>query len=279
MALTLTVLLENRRARGAEKALRAKPGLSLLVQDETTTILFDTGPDDSFRHNAALMGVDLSQLTAVVLSHGHYDHCGGVPWLPDNSRVICHPHIACERYAAFTLAGYTRKIKKLSRENDYSRLQMAYSREPLPLSERFLWSGEISVSAPQAYGVINEHPPQQDYVTDEGVLIYKSDRGLVIITGCGHRGIANIVAHCQKITGVSKIHAWSVASIYAAHHPIRYGKPDDLLNNSSQKNFSAATAPAHGDVCGCQDKKLPRQEMLLCWPNNNHHCGCCIFIT
>ncbi|TKU96623.1 MBL fold metallo-hydrolase, partial [Citrobacter sp. TBCS-14] len=82
MALTLTVLLENRRARGAEKVLRAKPGLSLLVQDETTTILFDTGPDDSFRHNAALMGVDLSQLTAVVLSHGHYDHCGGVPWLP-----------------------------------------------------------------------------------------------------------------------------------------------------------------------------------------------------
>ena len=57
MALTLTVLLENRRASGAEKALRAKPGLSLLVQDETTTILFDTGPDDSFRHNAALMGV------------------------------------------------------------------------------------------------------------------------------------------------------------------------------------------------------------------------------
>lgn len=44
MALTLTVLLENRRAASADKSLRAKPGLSLLVQDETTTILFDTGP-------------------------------------------------------------------------------------------------------------------------------------------------------------------------------------------------------------------------------------------
>lgn len=43
MALTLTVLLENRRAAGAGKTLLAKPGLSLLVQDETTTILFDTG--------------------------------------------------------------------------------------------------------------------------------------------------------------------------------------------------------------------------------------------
>ncbi|MDA8514659.1 MBL fold metallo-hydrolase [Citrobacter sp. Igbk 14] len=262
MALTLTVLLENRRARGAEKALRAKPGLSLLVQDETTTILFDTGPDDSFRHNAALMGVDLSQLTAVVLSHGHYDHCGGVPWLPDSSRVICHPRIACERYAAFTLAGYTRKIKKLSRENDYSRLQMAYSREPLPLSERFLWSGEISVSAPQAYGVINEHPPQQDYITDEGVLIYKSDRGLVIITGCGHRGIANIVAHSQRITGISKIHALvggfhlrcaSPYTLWQTRRFIKQQQPEKLLGCHCTGAWGrlwlpGQEAPATGDV-------------------------------
>lgn len=79
--------------------------------DETTTVLFDTGPDDSFKLNAARMGVDLSQLTAVVLSHGHYDHCGGVPWLADNTHVICHPHIACERYSAITVAGYSQKSK------------------------------------------------------------------------------------------------------------------------------------------------------------------------
>ncbi len=129
MALTLTVLLENRRAAGADKSLRAKPGLSLLIQDETTTILFDTGPDDSFILNAAQMGIDLTQLTAVVLSHGHYDHCGGVPWLADNSRIICHPQIACERYASITLAGKPRQIKKLSRDNDYSRLNMEYTRD------------------------------------------------------------------------------------------------------------------------------------------------------
>jgi len=87
MALTLKVLLENRRAAGANPLLQAKAGLSLLIEDETTSILFDTGPDDSFLHNAALMGVDLSRITATVLSHGHYDHCGGVAWLPDNSRI------------------------------------------------------------------------------------------------------------------------------------------------------------------------------------------------
>lgn len=154
MALTISVLLENQRASSVNKALLAKAGLSLLIQDETTTILFDTGPDGSFLHNAALMGVSLSGLTATVLSHGHYDHCGGVPWLPDNSRIICHPQIANERYSAVKFPGYTRKIKKLSLDIDYSRHRMEYSSTPLQISERFLWSGEITMTQPRAYGVI-----------------------------------------------------------------------------------------------------------------------------
>ncbi|MCP2004546.1 UNVERIFIED_ORG: metal-dependent hydrolase (beta-lactamase superfamily II) [Buttiauxella agrestis ATCC 33320] len=124
MALTIRVLLENRRADGADELLRAKAGLSLLVADETTSVLFDTGPDSSFVHNAEMLGVDLTSLTATVLSHGHYDHCGGVPWLPDNSRIICHPQIANERYAVVKLAGVSRKIKKLSLDIDYSRHRM-----------------------------------------------------------------------------------------------------------------------------------------------------------
>lgn len=143
MALTIKVLLENHKAAGVDNALKARPGLSLLVQDESTSILFDTGPDDSFLQNASTMRIDLSDISAVVLSHGHYDHCGGVPWLPDNSRIICHPEMARERYAAITLPGMTRKIKKLSREGDYSRYRMVYTRDPMPISDKFIWSGEI----------------------------------------------------------------------------------------------------------------------------------------
>ena len=262
MALTLTVLLENRHAAGAGKTLLAKPGLSLLVQDETTTILFDTGPDDSFMHNAAQMGVDLTHLTAVVLSHGHYDHCGGVPWLADNSRIICHPQIACERYASVTVAGTPRKIKKLSRDNNYSRFIMEYTREPLAISDRFLWSGEISVPTPQSYGVISEKTLQPDYISDEGVLIYKSERGLVIITGCGHRGIENIVRHCQKITGVNKIYALvggfhlraaSPTKLWRTRQFIKQQQPEKLLGCHCTGSWGrlwlpGTDAPATGDV-------------------------------
>lgn len=207
MPLTIKVLLENRRADGAEKSLLGKAGLSLLIKDETTSVLFDTGPDSIFLHNAAVMGVSLTDLTATVLSHGHYDHCGGVPWLPNNSRIICHPQIANERFASVKLAGFSRRLKKLSLDIDYSRHQMEYSRTPVPISERFLWSGEIKVDEPRAYGIISGDNAAVDYVIDEGVLIYKSDHGLVIITGCGHRGIINIVRHCQNITGIKQVYA------------------------------------------------------------------------
>jgi 7,8-dihydropterin-6-yl-methyl-4-(beta-D-ribofuranosyl)aminobenzene 5'-phosphate synthase len=207
MALTISVLLENRRSDNEKKSLRVKPGLSLLIQDSNTKILFDTGPDDSFLYNATLMGLDLSKLTATVLSHGHYDHCGGVPWLPDNCRIICHPNINNERHSAITFKGYTKKIKKLSLDIDYLHYRMVYSCTPLHISDRFIWSGEIEVPRPQAYGVIGGEKKALDYIIDEGVLIYKSDRGLVIIIGCGHRGIINIIRYCQKITGINHIHA------------------------------------------------------------------------
>lgn len=141
MALRIRVLLENHKGAGADKSLKVRPGLSLLVEDESTSILFDTGPDGSFMQNALAMGIDLSDVSAVVLSHGHYDHCGGVPWLPDSSRIICHPDIARERYAAMTFLGITRKIKKLSCEVDYSRYRMMYTRDPADWRKLYLVRG------------------------------------------------------------------------------------------------------------------------------------------
>lgn len=70
MALTIRVLLENRLAAHADPALTAKAGLSLLLEDETSKVLFDTGPDGSFLKNAQRMGIKLDNLTATVLSHG-----------------------------------------------------------------------------------------------------------------------------------------------------------------------------------------------------------------
>lgn len=219
MSIIISVLLENRLKPESKNLLRAKAGLSLFIQDENDSILFDTGPDDSFMHNAGLMGVDLTNLTASVLSHGHYDHCGGVPWISDKCRIICHPMVANERYSAVRFPGYTARIKKLSIDNNFSRFRMEYSSTPLHIGKRFMWSGEIPVAKPRAYGVISHKNTEADYVKDEGVLIYKSDFGLIIFIGCGHRGLIDIVRHCQNITRINHIHA-----IFGGFH-LRYASP------------------------------------------------------
>ncbi len=204
MPLSITVLLENHKNN---KSLIAKPGLSLLLQDEYSTVLFDTGPDGSFLHNAQKMGVTLSDLTAVVLSHGHYDHCGGVPWLMKETRIICHPAVNKKRYAAVNVMGHKIKMKQLSADVDFTNHNMEYTRQPVTISKNFLWSGEVFTREPKAYGLLEGDSCRQDFIDDEGVLIYHSPLGLVIVTGCGHKGLINIVCHCQKITGDNRVYA------------------------------------------------------------------------
>ena len=262
MSITISVLLENRANPGAKNLLRAKAGLSLFIQDENDAILFDTGPDDSFLYNAGLMDVDLTRLTAAVLSHGHYDHCGGVPWLPDNCRIVCHPHVACERYSAIPFLGYTARLKKLSLNNDYSRYRMEYSSTPLQIGKRFMWSGEIPVAKPHAYGVIGRKKANADYVKDEGVLIYKSDLGLIIFIGRGHRGLMDIVRHCQSITGINHIHAIfggfhlrsaSPRRLWAVRQFLRVLQPDKIMGCHCTGKWGNlwlpdAVTPSTGDI-------------------------------
>lgn len=253
MPVTISVLLENQSDSDSNNSLLAKAGLSLFIQDENDSILFDTGPDESFLSNAALMGINLAGLTATVLSHGHYDHCGGVPWLPDNSRIVCHPQIASERYSAVILPGYIARIKKLSLEIDYSRHRMEYSSTPLQIGERFIWSGEIPVARPRSYGVISGKDAGVDYVKDEGVLIYKSDHGLIIFIGCGHRGLIDIVRYCQKITGVNHIHALfggfhlrsaSPYKLWKVRQFLSHQKPDKIMACHCTGKWGAAWLPA-----------------------------------
>lgn len=79
MSLKITTLIEN--MADAEEKLEFEHGFSLWIETENKKILFDTGQTGAFVENAEKLGIDLSETDAVVLSHGHYDHTGGVPAL------------------------------------------------------------------------------------------------------------------------------------------------------------------------------------------------------
>ncbi len=141
------------------------------------------------------------------------------------------------------LAGTYAKSKKLSLELDYSRFRMECYRQPFAISERLLWSGEIVVNRPQSFGVLASTPLTPDYIVDEGVLIYLSDHGLVIICGCGHRGVENIVRHCQNITGIERVHAL-IGGLHLRAASVAVGL-------AGPKLFTAATGGEKFLACHC----------------------------
>ncbi|UBM42418.1 MBL fold metallo-hydrolase [Hafnia paralvei] len=214
MSLNITVLLEN---KNRHPQLDGGVGLSLLLDDGEQRILFDTGQDQRFCDNAHRLGIDLGTLTRVVLSHGHYDHFGGLPYLiphtPYKPEVICHPDVFLTRYAGKFVGSRAIRLKKISPENSETALKTHFpfrlSRHPVSIGSRFIFAGEIERSNKhKSFGLIeNEDGFTTDYVKDDSCLIWQGSQGLIIIVGCSHSGICDIIRYAKHITGIDKVSA------------------------------------------------------------------------
>ncbi|MDX7990022.1 MBL fold metallo-hydrolase [Xenorhabdus littoralis] len=253
MTLKITALLENQVFSPYKGVLTAKAGLSLLIQDQKTTILFDTGPDGSFIDNANKLNIDLSSVSTVVISHGHFDHCGGLSFFSSDAKLISHPDIKDERYYGWVITKNTAlTFKKLSRQVELEKFDAFLSKDEVYINDEFLYSGEIRKDKNKRYGVIKNHNVignknqeerfSPDFVKDEGVLIYKSEYGLIIFIGCGHRGVIDIIEYAKKITGVKKVYA-----VIGGLH-LRYASPFKLL---TIRKFIKKENIQHVYACHC----------------------------
>ena len=98
MAVHITIVVDNQASPG----LTAEHGLSFWIEVDGKSILFDAGQGCVFANNAQALGIDLHRTDAVILSHGHYDHTGGIPWIlqaAPQAVVYAHPSILKERYS------------------------------------------------------------------------------------------------------------------------------------------------------------------------------------
>ncbi|WP_232666618.1 MBL fold metallo-hydrolase [Pseudonocardia sp. TRM90224] len=204
----------------------AEHGFAALVTvrrgDSTTTLLFDTGlSPDAMLTNADRLGLDLAALQGVVLSHGHFDHAGGLAGLaervgPRRMPMVVHPLAWTRR--RFAVPGQDPEmLPTLSKRALVGEgFEVLERRVPSLLVDGcVLVTGEVDRTTDFERGM---PPPHQEWVDgewrhdplvldDQALVVHVRGRGLVVLTGCGHAGVVNIVRHAQRLTGVDELHA------------------------------------------------------------------------
>jgi len=213
-------------------------GWSMLVEADGYNLLFDTGLRVSAPYNAQAMGIDLACVDQIALSHGHVDHTGGLRDVLELMRgtlgrsnflnkregpidIICHPDAWGPKYIKHGDPAYSfRGIPFVKAElEERQGARFVESREPVWLTNDIVWSGEVTVRndyepiAPICFLKTNEGTYRDgnaefipDPLTDDAAVYIKTDRGLIVILGCAHRGMMNTVHHAQEVTGMEDIY-------------------------------------------------------------------------
>jgi 7,8-dihydropterin-6-yl-methyl-4-(beta-D-ribofuranosyl)aminobenzene 5'-phosphate synthase len=207
MGLTLTILSENYTI--GMLGIKAEHGFSVLVEKDGHVFLYDTGQLGICVDNARALKKDLTKLQKIFLSHGHSDHTGGLEKVLEEigrpMEIVAHPDIFRKRFS-------------LSDKQDKYSVGIPFIREywektydvTLNLHEHFysveqgVWltgvvpfSNDIEKIPPKFVAEINgefEH----DLIPDDNTLVIDTAKGLVVVLGCGHRGIVNILTYINK---------------------------------------------------------------------------------
>jgi 7,8-dihydropterin-6-yl-methyl-4-(beta-D-ribofuranosyl)aminobenzene 5'-phosphate synthase len=166
-------------------------------------VLFDTGQSGLFYQNAVKMGVDLSQVEIVVISHGHYDHTGGlVKFLEINNNALIY--IREEALQTKTHKGRYIGMPKEILAEAQSNGRVIYTKDSVtPLTSNLSIISTPVRDLPQMAGFYTEEQGLlgPDLFKDEQYLVYDHGGGTTLITGCSHKGIVSIIEDCEAITG------------------------------------------------------------------------------
>ncbi len=205
--------------------LRAEHGVSLLItiidQGKRETILFDTGvtPEGAL-HNLAVLGIDLSSIQAIVLSHGHTDHTHGLDGFLDKlgtrrMPILLHPDAFLKRRIIYndnsTLDLPPPSLHNLEREG----IELLVERGPsFLINGKLLVTGQIERTTDFEQGLKNQQAeidgtwqPDPWVYDDQAIVMHVRNKGLVVATGCGHAGVINILQQVRAQTGVEQIYA------------------------------------------------------------------------
>lgn len=182
--------------------LQCEHGLSLWIEYNGYSLLFDTGQSTKVIENAKALGIDLRQTDAIVISHGHYDHAGALPEIMELAKdaiVYCHPGVTKARYSLkknqeATFVGLDRKTLDVFEDKKHRIVFNTGKLEIVPgvtLLTGIPNTSETKES--EDVFVLNPIRKEKDCFEDEQVAVINSIKGLVVLSGCTHRGVLNTI--------------------------------------------------------------------------------------
>lgn len=202
----VTLLSEN-LARG--KNILGEHGLAWWIDTGDARVLFDTGQGLALGHNAAQLGIDLGRADAIVLSHGHYDHVGGLPIALERApraSLWLHP-AACAPKFSRSADGRARRISTDFMEHrDFGRgREIRHVEAPVEVVPGIRLTGEVPRTHPwEDVGgpfFLDEGLSEPDPIRDDLTMFLPGDGECTVIFGCAHAGIINILDYISHLTG------------------------------------------------------------------------------
>ncbi len=208
---SITVLMDNCVAAAG---LQAEHGLALWIEHGAQRLLFDTGPSALLIANARRLQRDLTTVAAIILSHGHYDHGGGLAevlavagdpaiyahpqaWLPKYRRISGAPSRAIGIPPSCCAAAQQRRRHNIS--------------TPTAIAPGIFLTGEIPRSHPQEQAekdfCLDEHGRCQDHFKDDQALYIPTRRGTLVVLGCAHAGLINTLSYIHRLTEAAPFYA------------------------------------------------------------------------
>jgi 7,8-dihydropterin-6-yl-methyl-4-(beta-D-ribofuranosyl)aminobenzene 5'-phosphate synthase len=216
MKTRITILCEN--LVGKRVGL-GEHGFSAFIETDRGDYLFDTGGGRSIVANSLAFDKDLRTIRKIFLSHGHYDHTGGLPEvlnLKGTVDVHAHPHVFVDRMAIHKENGKeTKRFVGIPNKKGYLEslgARFVFNTDFTEVEKGLFLTGEVPRKTsfekpdPKLFLEINGKP-EPDVFSDDQSLIIESERGMILILGCAHSGMINIIHHVINKTGKQKFYA------------------------------------------------------------------------
>lgn len=212
MDTRITIVVDN----NVQGALASEHGWSTWIESDGKKIIFDTGQGPALESNIPKLGIDIEAADILVLSHGHYDHTGGLPYViaeAPNIELYCHPGVVQPRYAIRDGKARSIGIPHASAEalERFPPERLHWVPEPVMLTKTIGLTGPVprvtpyeDTGGPFYLDPRGAHP---DLIEDDQALWIQTAEGLVVCMGCAHAGLINTLYYIQGLTKITRIRA------------------------------------------------------------------------